>query len=175
MSARRALRGARTVVHASRPETGRQACGRSRALATVEAVKAPLVLVLLVAALAVAACGQSKAEKAQKQVCDARADISTQVDELKALTPTTATVSGVKENVTTIQDDLKKIASAQGTLSSDRRAQVKAATDQFVSSVSSIAKGLTSDLSLSDARSQLAQAAQQLGAAYSDSLGKIDC
>ena len=84
-------------------------------------------------------------------------------------------MSGVKENVTTIQDDLKKIASAQGTLSSDRRAQVKAATDQFVSSVSSIAKGLTSDLSLSDARSQLAQAAQQLGAAYADSLGKIDC
>jgi membrane-bound lytic murein transglycosylase B len=139
-------------------------------------VKAPLlVLAILLTALAVAACGESKAEKAQKQVCSARADISDQVDELKGLTLTTATVSGVRENVSTIQDDLKKIASAQDTLSDDRRAEVKAATDKFVASVSSIAKGLRSDLSLADARTQLTQAAQQLGAAYAGSLGKIDC
>jgi membrane-bound lytic murein transglycosylase B len=139
-------------------------------------VRASLLLIsLLLAALAVAACGESEADKAQKDVCDARADISKQVDELKGLTVTTATVSGVRENVSTIQDDLKKIASAQGDLSDDRRAEVKAATDQFVSSVESIAQGLRSDLSLSEARSRLAQAGQALGAAYADSLGKIDC
>ena len=139
-------------------------------------VRAPLLLVgLLLAALALSACGESQAEKAQKQVCDARADISKQVDELKGLTVTTATVSGLRENVGAIQDDLKKIAGAQDTLSEDRRTEVKAATDAFVSSVTSIAKGLTSDVSLSEARSRLAQAAQDLRAAYADSLGRIDC
>jgi Tfp pilus assembly protein PilP len=130
---------------------------------------------LLIAALALSACGQSKADKAQKQVCDARADISKQVDELKGLTLSTATIDGVKENVSAIQADLKKIADAQGTLSQDRRAQIKAATDQFVTSVKSIAQGLTSNLSLENARSQLAAAGKTLGAAYADSLGKIDC
>ena len=139
-------------------------------------MRAPLLLVgLLLAALSLSACGESEAEKAQKQVCDARADISKQVDELKGLTVTTATVSGLRENVGAIQDDLKKIAGAQDTLSEDRRTEVKAATDAFVSSVTSIAKGLTSDVSLSEARSRLAQAAQDLRAAYADSLARIDC
>ena len=139
-------------------------------------MRAPLLLVgLLLAALSLSACGESEAEKAQKQVCDARADISKQVDELKGLTVTTATVSGLRENVGAIQDDLKKIAGAQDTLSEDRRTEVKAATDAFVSSVTSIAKGLTSDVSLSEARSRLAQAAQDLRTAYADSLARIDC
>jgi hypothetical protein len=139
-------------------------------------VRAAPLLIVLLAALAVAACGgESKADKAQKQVCDARASISKQVDELKGLTATTATVSGVKENVSAIRSDLKKITSAQGDLSDERRAEVKAATDKFVASVSSIVQGLTSNLSLSEARTRLTQAAQELRASYADTLGGIDC
>jgi hypothetical protein len=94
------------------------------------------VLILgLLAALVVSGCGgQSDSEKAQAKVCDARADISKQVDELKGLTLATATVSGVRENVTAIQDDLKQMAGAQDTLSEDRRKEVKTATDTFVAS-----------------------------------------
>src|SRR3954467_10603424 len=93
-------------------------------------VRRSALALLLAAALGVAACGESDQEKAQKKVCSARADISKQVDELKSLTPTTATVDGVRQNVNAIQDDLKDIASARGTLSADRRAQVKTATEQ---------------------------------------------
>jgi len=139
-------------------------------------VRAPLVLVgLFLLALALSGCGESKSEKAQKQVCDARADISKQVDELKGLTPTTATVSGLRESVSAIRDDLKTIAGAQDTLSDDRRKNVKAATDGFVTSLTSIAQGLTTDVSLSEARSRAAQAAQDLRAAYANSLSRIDC
>jgi hypothetical protein len=135
-----------------------------------------LIFAAFLAALAVAACGgASKADKAQKQVCDARADISKQVDELKGLTVTTASVSGVKENVSAIQADLKQITSAQGTLKEERRAAVKAATDQFVASLTSIVKGLRTDLSLAEAKSRLAETGQQLRAAYAESLGRIDC
>jgi hypothetical protein len=40
-------------------------------------------------ALTLGACGESDEEKAQNQVCDARADIAKQVDELKGLTAAT--------------------------------------------------------------------------------------
>ena len=130
---------------------------------------------LLSAALGLAACGESDQEKAQNKVCDARADISKQVDEIKSLTPATATVDGVRQNVNAIQDDLKDIASAQGTLSDERRAQVKSATDQFTQQLSSIVQQALRSLSLSDARTQLQSAVSDLASAYSSSLGKIDC
>jgi hypothetical protein len=140
-------------------------------------VRAPLLLLgLLIAALTVDACGgESKSEKAQQQVCDARADIAKQVDELKGLTLSTATVSGVQENLSTIREGLEQIRSAQKSLNKDRRAEVKAATDEFVSTVTSVVKGLRSDVSLSEARSRITQAAQDLGAAFPASLGRIDC
>jgi glutamyl-tRNA reductase len=136
--------------------------------------RAALALILS-AALGLAACGESDEEKAQNQVCDARANISKQVDEIKSLTPATATVDGVRQNVSSIQDSLKDIASAQKTLSDDRRQQVKAATDQFTQQLSSIVQQALRSLSLSDARTQLQSAVSQLASAYSNSLGKIDC
>jgi hypothetical protein len=134
-----------------------------------------LSVMALLAALGVAGCGESKQDKAQTQVCDARADISKQVDELKGLSIATATPDGIRANVDAIQDDLRQMVNAQKTLSDDRRKQVSAATDQFRSSVTQIAQGLTSDVSLSEAATRLRAAAQDLGAAYTQSLGKIDC
>jgi hypothetical protein len=143
---------------------------------TVSALHRVFLAVLLAASvLGVAACGESKQEKAQKQVCDARADINKQVNELKSLTPTTATVDGVRQNVNAIQDDLKDIASAQGTLNGERKAQVKAATDQFTSQLQSIVQQAVKSLSLADAKTQLQAALSDLASAYSSSLGKIDC
>jgi len=133
------------------------------------------VALLLVALLGVAACGESDQERAQKKVCSARADISEQVDQLKALTPATATVDGVRQSVNAIQDDLKDISSAQGTLSDDRRAQVKSATAAFTAQLQSIVQQALRSLSLSDASTQLQAAVGDLTTAYRDSLGKIDC
>ena len=63
-----------------------------------------LVLVLLAGALmlALAACGQSDEEKAKSNVCDARADIQKQVDELKSLTLKTATLDKIRSSLTAI-------------------------------------------------------------------------
>ena len=145
-------------------------------MATVFALRRTLLAVLLaVAALGVAACGESDQEKAQKKVCSARADINKQVNELKSLTPTTATIDGVRQNVNAIQNDLKDIASAQGTLNDERKAQVKSATDQFTSQLQSIVQQAVKSLSLSDAKTQLQAAVSNLASAYSNSLGKIDC
>src|SRR4051812_10717043 len=77
------------------------------------------VIPLALAAMLAACGGQSKQEKAQSQVCTARADISKQVKTLKGLTLSTATTSQAKSSLQAIRDDLGKIRSAQGDLNAD--------------------------------------------------------
>jgi uncharacterized phage infection (PIP) family protein YhgE len=132
-------------------------------------------LIAIFAALGLNACGESKQDKAKSTVCDARADISKQVDELKGLTPSTVTVDGVQKNLKAISSDLSKIKDAQGDLSSDRRKQVQDATKTFTSQLQNIAGSIGKSTSLSEAKAQLTSALQQLGDAYKQSFAKVDC
>jgi hypothetical protein len=135
----------------------------------------PLVLVLL-ASLGLAACGgKSKEEKAMSSVCDARADISKQIDHLKSLTISTASISDAQNSLNAIGDDLTKIKNAQGDLSGSRKQQVQDASAKFKSQVTDITSSVTSNLSLSNAATQLQSALTQLADAYKTTLGPIDC
>jgi hypothetical protein len=135
-----------------------------------------LVLVaLLVPAALLAGCGQSKADKAKSQVCDARDDIAKQVKTLSGLTVSTATTSQIKDSVSAIKDDLSKIASAQKNLSSERKQQVEAANTQFVNTVKETASKVGSSVSLATAKTQITQALQQLATSYKNTFAKIDC
>ena len=134
----------------------------------------PLVLVLL-ASLALAACGKSKEDKAMSSVCDARADISKQIDHLKGLTIGTATLSDVQNSLKAIGDDLTKIKDAQGDLSDSRKQQVQDANAKFSSQVKEIGSTAGKSLSLSNAKTQLQAALTQLADAYKTTLGPIDC
>jgi len=133
------------------------------------------VLIAVLAALGLGACGESKQDKAKSSVCSARSDISKQVDELKGLTPSTVTVDGVQKNLKAISSDLSKIKDAQGDLSADRRKQVQDATKTFTSQLQSIAGSIGKSTSLSEAKAQLTSALQQLGDAYKQSFAKVDC
>jgi predicted nucleic acid-binding Zn-ribbon protein len=129
---------------------------------------------LLIAATAVG-CGESDEEKAQTQVCDARADMQKQVDELAGLTAATATVDGVEQNLNAIEDDLNQIKDARGDLNEERKQEVDSATQEFSSQLESIASGLTSDLSLSGAKAKLQTAGKQLASSYQQTFAQIDC
>ena len=133
------------------------------------------LLLVLVAALALGACGESKEDKAKSSVCDARADISKQVDTLKGLTVSTVTLDGVQESLKAIRSDLSKIKDAQGDLSADRRQQVEDANKTFTSQVQSIAGSVAKSTSLSDAKAQLTSAVKGLATAYQQSFARIDC
>jgi uncharacterized protein YjbJ (UPF0337 family) len=130
-----------------------------------------LLLLAVLAALGLGACGESKQDKAETTVCDARADIGKQVDQLKGLTVSTVTVDGVQKSLKAISSDLSKIKDAQGDLSDDRRQQVEEATKTFTSQVQSIAGSVGKSTSLSEAKAQL----QQLAAAYEQSFARVDC
>jgi hypothetical protein len=138
-------------------------------------MKHSIALLLLVAGLAVAACGESEQDKASTKVCDARSDIKKQVDELRGLTIKTATVDGVTANLQAIRTDLGKIADAQGTLNDDRKKQVQAANQAFKAQMTSLAESVGKSLSLADAESQLRSALAQLSDSYKNTLGQIDC
>ena len=134
-----------------------------------------LVVGLLLVATTAFGCGESDAEKAQTQVCDARTDLQKQVDDLAALTPATATADGVKANVSAIENDLKQIRDAQGDLNDERKQQVESATQAFAAEVKTIGADLRSDLSASGAQAKLQAAGQQLASSYQQTFAKIDC
>jgi hypothetical protein len=132
------------------------------------------LLALACAAVVMAGCGQSKEDKAKSTVCSARADIQKQIDQLKGLTPSTATIDGVKGNLQAIQDDLKKMSGAQGELSSERKQQVQQANQAFEDDLKSLA-GNVGSLSATDVKTQLTNAVQSLATGYQQAFDKVDC
>jgi hypothetical protein len=138
-------------------------------------VKRSTIVLLLFAVVAVAACGESQADKAKANVCDARADVKKQVGELQGLTLATATVDGVSGNLKAIRDDLGKIAAAQSDLSDDRRQKVQAANKAFTDQVKSIVQNVGRSASVEDSKTQLKDATTQLASSYKQTLGQIDC
>jgi uncharacterized membrane-anchored protein YjiN (DUF445 family) len=134
-----------------------------------------LLLTLVVSAGALAACGQSKEDKAKSKVCDARDDIGKQVEKLQGLTITTATLDQVTSSLNAIRQSLSDIANAQGDLSDQKRKDVQAANEAFKATMSQIASSVGRSLSLQDAGAQAKQALQELASSYQKTFGKIDC
>ena len=134
-----------------------------------------LVVVVLVPALALAACGQSAADKAKGQVCSARADINKQIDYLKGLTLKTATTTGVKNSLKAIGGDLTKIKDAQPQLNAERKQQVQSANQAFRTELESVVNNIGTNLSISNAEAQLKTAVQQLAQSYQQTLAAINC
>ena len=126
-------------------------------------------------ALALSACGESEADEAQSDVCDARSDISAHIDSLKSLTIGSSTTSDVTAALTAIRNDLQKIVDAQPNLDSDRKEQVQNATKAFGTQLQQIARDTVAGLSTGDAKTQVQSALTSLGTAYEQALKPISC
>ncbi len=134
-----------------------------------------VTLFALTTALVAAGCGDSAEERAQNDVCDARADIQKQVDDLQALTPATVTADAVTASLDAIKDDLGKIKDAEDELSEQRKSDLKAANEQFSSQVSDAVSNVLSSKSVSEAKAQLQTAVSQLVDSYQQTLATYDC
>ena len=138
----------------------------------------PLTLALIVVscgAFALSACGESKEDKAKKQVCSARSDITKQIDSLKTLTISSSTPDDVKSALNSIKGDLSKIKDAQPDLAPDRKQQVQNATKTFESQLQQIVPNTTNGLSVTNAKTQIQSAVTSLEAAYKQALEPINC
>ena len=162
----------------SRPDQRRAATGPSRRPGPRgrPAGALSLLLVVVVAcAVALAGCGQSAADKANSQVCSARADIDKQLRYLQGLTITTATATGVQNSLKAIGSDLKKIKDAQPQLNAQRKQQVQSANQAFSAELQSVASDVGKNLSLSNAGAQLKAAVTQLVQSYQRTFAPISC
>jgi hypothetical protein len=119
--------------------------------------------------------GDSDQERAQSQVCDARADIQKSIDSLRDLTLSTATADGIRQQLEGIRKELGTIRDAQGDLSADRRNQLQKANDQFADTIKNVAQTVLRSTSAQDASATVEQAADQLESTYKSTLSPIDC
>jgi hypothetical protein len=130
---------------------------------------------VLLVSIAAAACGESSEDKAQTTVCNARASISKQVDQLKAMTPATFTTAAASKSLSAIRSDLKDIADAQGDLADDRRQQVQQANQEFAGKVRDTLTQVFRSTSGADAKNEVTGALQQLATTYQQTYARVDC
>lgn len=134
------------------------------------------VLVLAAIAMALTACGESAEDKAQSQVCDARADIQQQVDTLRGLTLSTASIDAAQQSLGAIGDDLSSIKDAQSDLSGQRKQDAQDAVNAFQSQVTNIAGDLISGLTGGQqAQAQLETAVSQLASGFQKAFEPVNC
>jgi hypothetical protein len=126
-------------------------------------------------ALAIAGCGESKEEKAEKQICSARSDIASNVNTLQSLTLTPSSLEKAKTSVSAISTDLKKMSEGAKDLAPSRKQEIESATQQFSKQASQALEGLKSTGSVGSAEAQLRSALQGLGNAYKTALEPIKC
>jgi hypothetical protein len=135
-----------------------------------------LVLALAAVAAGCGGSGKSADQQAQDQVCSARADIQTQLDALKGLTVSPASVPTLTASLNAIKGDLQSIAKAEGQLSGQRKQAAKEAAQAFGSQLGTIAGNLVSGIaSGSTAQSQLDAAAQQLATGFKQAFAPVAC
>jgi hypothetical protein len=134
-------------------------------------------LAVLLVALVGTSCGgsSSKADQAKSDVCSARADISSNLNHLKSMSAGTVTLDAVRSDVNAIQADLDKIKKAMPELASDTKQQVQEATSTFTAQLQTTAGNLLTSVPLSDAKTQVTQAATALQKSYASTLGGLSC
>jgi hypothetical protein len=122
----------------------------------------------------VAGCGESEQAKAEKTVCDAKTKISTSVQSLQKETAQTITLSGIEDNLSTITESLQQIRQAQDKLSGARKEQVQKATAAFTSELGALTREVT-NLSATQAKTQLTTAVEKLATSYRQALAPVQC
>ena len=135
--------------------------------------------VISIAALALLASscggGESAADKARNQACDASSDIQAQVDTLKGLPLSSDSVDKAKTALQKINSDLDTIATAAPTVKGDLGSQLKAANAEFKTQVQQISDSITSAQSLTAAATALASAGSTLSNSYQQAFANVQC
>lgn len=133
--------------------------------------------IVVLALLLAAGCGggQSAADKAKSQACDASSDIKAQVATIKGLPLSSDSVDKAKAALQKINSDLDTIATAAPTVKGDLGSQLKAANAAFKTQVQQITDSITSAQSLTAAATALASAGTTLTSSYQQAFANVQC
>lgn len=129
------------------------------------------------ALLAGSACGggQSEADKAKEQACNAVTSIQDQVTTIKGLPLSTSSVDKAKTAISTIDDDLHTITDAVPKVKGDLKQQLQTANDAFTTQVTETLQSITSAQSLTAAATALTAAGTTLQSSYKQAFGDVKC
>jgi formate-dependent nitrite reductase cytochrome c552 subunit len=150
---------------------------RARSLA-----RRAVVAVLLASALAVAACGESSAEKATKQVCSATSEISAQIKKLESLPISSKFVTEAKASVEAIEKSIKQINEAAPNLPEARKNEINTADKTFQSEIAKVTKQVVTaskssnvETALKSAEPQIKASLNTLSASYKKAFKELKC
>jgi hypothetical protein len=136
------------------------------------------IIVIVLASVAASACGgsgQSEADKAKSQACDASSDIKAQIATLKNLPLSTSSVDTAKTSLQKIDTDLKTISDAAPKVSDDLRSELEAANATFKAQVEQATEAITSAESLSTAAAAVTASGSTLQASYEKAFADVAC
>jgi hypothetical protein len=136
------------------------------------------IVVIVLASVAATGCGdsgQSEADQAKSQACDASSDIKAQIATLKNLPLSTSSVDTAKTSLQKIDEDTKTISDAAPKLSDDLRSQLETANATFKTQVQQATDAVTSADSLSAAATAIVDASGTLQAAYQKAFADVGC
>jgi hypothetical protein len=114
-------------------------------------------------------------DKAQQQVCSARAAIQTEITTLQGLPVTAASIVPATQSLKKIQTSLQTVVDAQDKLSPERKQQVQTATKSFTGEVEAAAGDIASKSASGDAKDAVRAAADNLAASYKKAFAPVDC
>jgi hypothetical protein len=136
----------------------------------------PVLAAVLGASVVLVSCGEAEEEKAQNEVCDARADIQRRVDDLADLTITTASIEQVTDTLEAIRDDLEKIADEQDDLEPDRQQDVEDAGKRFRSQLQATAQDVASGSASGEAAgARVGSALDELAKSFREAYAPLNC
>lgn len=132
---------------------------------------------LVLAMLAATGCGggTSSADKAKAQACSAVSDMRTQVDALKGLTPTPASVDAAKTALQKIGADLKTITDSAPKAKGSVKQKLQAANATFTAQVEQTTASITSAGSVAAAATAIHNAGADLAKSYQDAFADVGC
>lgn len=135
------------------------------------------MLAIALAMLAATGCGggTSSADKAKSQACDAVSGIKTQVNTLKGLTPTLASVDTAKTALQKISTDLKTISDAAPQVKGSLKQQLQTANSTFQAQVAQTTQSITSPGSVTAAVTALQTAGAALAKSYQTAFANVSC
>lgn len=141
-----------------------------------------MIVMLVVGAVGLSACGESSEDKAAKQVCAATSEISSQIDKLQALPVSSSFPSEVKTSTEAIGTSLGKIRDAAPNLATARKEEVDAATKTVATELALLTARVVSatrssnlETALKSAEPEVKAALNQLSGAYKSALEALKC
>jgi hypothetical protein len=140
-------------------------------------VRTSIAVAAIAISLALAGCGggQSGADQAKTEACNASVDIQAQIATIQGLSTGKSSLDDAKAALHQIEADLKTIQEQAPKATGDLSTRLTKANESFRSELESALSNVASAQSFSAAAADITSAADALAASYKSAFGDVGC